>query len=330
MRLIGELNEAKKARQFAAYLLTQGIASKVELEGDVWEVWVKDEDQLELAVKELDDYQKDPEHERYRDSLGKAEEIAREEEKRRRQYQKNMVDVRAAASPHQRSSLTILLIVLCGLVALATNFASEKNRTGVVFRALTFTAIESPASVELLQKHNQDLDNLNVRVASIKRGEVWRAITPIFIHHTPMHLVFNMIWLFQFGRMIESRYGTFWLAMLVIASAALPNLVQSMVPDQIGGSQPYFDGEYLLAGLGGMSGVVYGLFGFIWMKSLYDPSSRFHLQQSTVVILIAWLFICMIFIGNIANWAHAIGLLVGMAAGYLPTMLAGGQNIGRT
>ena len=121
-----------------------------------------------------------------------------------------------------------------------------------------------------------------------------------------------------------------------MATAILSNLVQCLVPDALGGSAPGMvraeGGPVLITQLGGMSGVVYGLFGFAWMKSVYDRSFGFRISQSTVVILIVWLFLCMvppemlrntigISMGNVANWAHGVGLAVGMAIGYGTTML---------
>ena len=49
------------------------------------------------------------------------------------------------------------------------------------------------------------------------------------------------------------------------------------------------------------------------------------MSQGTVTILIVWLFFCMTpfseqVVGNVANWAHGVGLLVGMAAGYWPAI----------
>jgi GlpG protein len=73
---------------------------------------------------------------------------------------------------------------------------------------------------------------------------------------------------------------------------------------------------------GGMSGVVYGLFGYVWMKVQFDPRSGFVLDPVTVVVMIGWLFLCMTgYLGNIANAAHVAGLLAGMAFGYLPIVL---------
>lgn len=330
MRLIGEFNDANLAKKFAAYLLTQGVTPKVEPEGNSWEIWVKEEDQLDRALNELDQFHKEPDHERYRDSLEKANQIARDEERKRRRFQKNVVKISKRPGAGKRAPLTLLLIVISALVALATNFGYSDTEQGnldrannVVFRALSFTSVGPPASIDIYDKYAGDFDNLDVRTASLQRGQLWRLVTPIFIHFGPLHIVFNMIWLFQFGYMVENRYGSFWMAVLVLATAAIPNLVQSIVPTGLGGSSPGLIDGYLLSMLGGMSGVVYGLFGFIWVKSIYDFSSGFRLPPSTVLILIAWLFICIFLISHVANWAHGVGLVVGMIGGYLPTLIGG-------
>jgi rhomboid protease GluP len=41
----------------------------------------------------------------------------------------------------------------------------------------------------------------------IRAGEVWRLITPMFLHGSMVHIGFNMYALFLFGRGLESRYG---------------------------------------------------------------------------------------------------------------------------
>jgi membrane associated rhomboid family serine protease len=45
-------------------------------------------------------------------------------------------------------------------------------------------------------------------LSAIVRGEVWRLITPIFLHADPIHLIFNMLVLYWFGSIIEGVYGT--------------------------------------------------------------------------------------------------------------------------
>ncbi|MEM7455067.1 MAG: rhomboid family intramembrane serine protease [Planctomycetota bacterium] len=325
MRLIGELKDAELARKFAAYLMTEGITPQVDEENGIWEVWVKDEDQLEPATKKLAEFEADPGNARYQGVIEKADAIFREEEVKRRQYKKNVVDVSKNQRPagRRRGPLTTLLLIACIVAFVFTDFGAGV-REGVqdlpAYRALSFTAIEKPESFELEKEYGQD--DLRFRLASIQKGEVWRLITPIFIHFGIMHIVFNMLWMVQLGTLIENRYGTFWFAVLVLTSAALSNFAQCTVPVAIDGSAPRIvEGGILIGLAGGMSGVVYALFGFVWMKSVYDPTCGFRINEMTVFIMIGWLFLCMTGVmGSIGNWAHGVGLVVGMLAGYLPTV----------
>jgi GlpG protein len=76
-------------------------------------------------------------------------------------------------------------------------------------------------------------------------------------------------------------------------------------------AHPYF---------GGMSGVLYGVFGYIWMKEKFEPHLGLAVGQSTVMIMMIWLVVCMFgAIGNVANAAHVAGLAVGVLWGYSPT-----------
>jgi GlpG protein len=135
----------------------------------------------------------------------------------------------------------------------------------------------------------------------IMKGEIWRLFTPIFIHFGLIHLAFNMLWLWDLGNMVEDRKGTLFLAVFILIVSGSSNWVQ-----------------YLMAGpvFGGMSGVVYGLLGYIWMKGKYDPASRLALHKMTVIMMIGWFFLCF-FLPNVANWVHGVGLMVGIAWGYL-------------
>ena len=67
---------------------------------------------------------------------------------------------------------------------------------------------------------------------------------------------------------------------------------------------------------GGMSGVVYALFGYVWMKGRYEPEQGMILHPSTVQTMLLWLVLCMTgFLGNIANAAHVVGLVAGILFG---------------
>ncbi|MGE5607615.1 MAG: rhomboid family intramembrane serine protease, partial [Bacillota bacterium] len=123
----------------------------------------------------------------------------------------------------------------------------------------------------------------------------WRFITPIFLHGNVLHLLFNMLWLVDLGGLIEQRKGTWRLGVLVGVAAILSNWAQ-----------------YLWAGPAflGMSGVVYALFGYVWMKSRYQPQEQMNLHENTVFIMMAWLVACMTgWLGPVANAAHVGGLV---------------------
>ena len=88
MRSIGSLENSPHAKRFEAFLLTEGIPSQMDEDASEWVVWIKDEDQLDRARTLFEEFQKDPDHERYRVALSKAESIQREQEKKRREYKK--------------------------------------------------------------------------------------------------------------------------------------------------------------------------------------------------------------------------------------------------
>ena len=73
----------------------------------------------------------------------------------------------------------------------------------------------------------------------------------------------------------------------------------------------------------GMSGVVYGLLGYAWMKGRFDPGSGLLLHPQTVAMMLIWFFLCLTgLMGNIANTAHAVGLVLGIAWGYASSQMA--------
>jgi len=131
-------------------------------------------------------------------------------------------------------------------------------------------------------------------------------VTPIFLHFGIIHIFFNMLWLRDLGSMIEARQGSWWLLLLVIVFGVFSNLAQYLS----------YGGEF-----GGMSGVVYGLFGYVWIRGKLDPTSGLFLHQNIVVMMLVWLVVCMFGVfGAVANAAHAGGLLIGMAWGWFSSL----------
>ena len=131
----------------------------------------------------------------------------------------------------------------------------------------------------------------------VEHGQVWRLLTPIFVHFGLAHLVFNLIVLKDLGTVIERVEGKRLLLAQVVVIGISSNL-----------------GQFLANGpaFGGMSGVVYGLLGYLWIKSRLDPSSRYVVPRQVVIWMLGWLVLCMTgWIGHVANFAHSVGLGVG-------------------
>lgn len=319
-----------QARTLTDWLMAEGIDAKFEQETNGFEVWVKQEDLLDRAKIEFAQFQTDPLAARYAAAATRAAEIRKSKVEKQRQFERNLRAPRAGWSS-SRSTLTLTLIVISGFIAVLTNFGRQPVNESPALKALAVTYVAPPDANQLWEQAGGDPGSLQLKFASLIRGEVWRLVTPIFLHFSPLHLVFNLIWLYQLGRLIESRYGAGALALLVITIGVCSNVGQVLVPENLGGTQVNFFQNQLLVQLGGMSGVIYGLFGFVWVKATIDPASRMQMGMSTIVVMIAWLFFCMSPAGEqiggtggssfrVANWAHAIGLVCGMASAYLTTI----------
>lgn len=142
----------------------------------------------------------------------------------------------------------------------------------------------------------------------IAEGELWRLITPIFVHFGLMHLVFNGLWLSLLGGRIELLLGPIHLLLLVVVSAVISNM-----------------GQFIWTGsvaFGGMSGVIYALLGYIWIRNLLAPHPILALPKELIGFMLVWLLFCMTGILDfllgvgIANAAHFSGLIVGMLLGF--------------
>jgi GlpG protein len=136
-------------------------------------------------------------------------------------------------------------------------------------------------------------------------GEFWRLITCTFLHGGIFHIAFNMIWFVRFSTVIDNWLGPWAALLLFVFFAISSNAAQLLVSSGPGG-------------VIGASGVVYGLFGFLWVMSRRRDDAAFAADQSTVQTMFAWLLICVVinyFGGSIGNTAHAMGLLLGWLVG---------------
>jgi GlpG protein len=318
MRQAGTLPTEQDATRFADYLLMLGVTTRVLADRDGFSVWVRDEEKTEQARSELEQFRQNPTDARYGKAHTVAREIRQRDERETAKARKNIVDAQAirsrwARGAAHRTPLTMLLAFVSILVTIATSLGQDYNN---IARKLVI------AEYELIEKDGRSYPSNrwpgNPGLGQVKEGQIWRLVTPIFLHHGPLHILFNIMMLVHLGRAVEMVRGTWRFGVLVLLIAAASNYCQFVVPNIdewllhpftfIASPHPAF---------GGMSGVVYGLFGYIWMKAKFEPISGFFMDQHTITIMIVWFFACLLgVVGSVANTAHGVGLLAGMAIGY--------------
>ncbi|MDQ2078009.1 rhomboid family intramembrane serine protease [Marinimicrobium sp. ABcell2] len=143
----------------------------------------------------------------------------------------------------------------------------------------------------------------------IGSGELWRLFTPAFLHFGIFHIVFNGLWLWELGRRLEVAVGWRQYLMFVLITGTLANIAQY-----------YWSGPSLF---GGMSGVVYALVGYIWMRQRQAPHPVLAVPPGIIGFMLVFLIIGLTGIidqfmqGSVANGAHVGGLMAGMAWGIL-------------
>ncbi|MBV1789574.1 rhomboid family intramembrane serine protease [Marinobacterium sp. D7] len=144
-------------------------------------------------------------------------------------------------------------------------------------------------------------DSLGAMLAS---GQWWRLITPIFLHFSVLHILFNLLWVWVVGQRIELLQGRWALLGVVLFSGIASNIAQYLI------SGPMF---------GGMSGVVFGLLGYTWLWDRLETRYRFNLPPALMGLMVLWLALGFtgvlegLGLGAIANTAHLVGLLAGLA-----------------
>lgn len=134
----------------------------------------------------------------------------------------------------------------------------------------------------------------------------WRWFSHILLHFSLLHLVFNLLWWWYIGGAVEKRLGSGKLFVITLISALLSGWMQAKF------SGPWF---------GGLSGVVYALMGYAWLRGERDPESGIFLERGLMAFAILWLVIGYFgaFGLPIANAAHAAGLAVGLAMAFVDT-----------
>lgn len=140
-------------------------------------------------------------------------------------------------------------------------------------------------------------------------GQLWRPFTTTLLHGSLLHAAFNIYWMITLGTAIENHIRSARYLVFIIVVAYFSTMFQFYLTGLFG---------RVPSGMVGLSGVVYGLFGLMWIGRRYVPEWRWICNDDTVRLMIGWFFFCFVisYIGMpIANWAHAGGLIMGYAVG---------------
>lgn len=149
----------------------------------------------------------------------------------------------------------------------------------------------------------------------ISQGEIWRLLTPCFLHADIFHILFNMMWLVTLGMQMEKLLGISRYLLFIILVGILSNSAQ-----------------YLMSGANfiGFSGVICGMIGFIWKRQKIAPWEGYQLHRSTLLFISAFVLVVLSiqvvsfvlegfgsagFSSGIANTAHFSGAAVGYLLG---------------
>ena len=144
---------------------------------------------------------------------------------------------------------------------------------------------------------------------SLAQGEIWRLLTPVFLHFGIFHVLFNSLWMWDLGRRLEFFLGRWHFLIFFVITGIASNIAQYV-----------WSGS---ANFGGMSGVVYALVGFIAVRQRLAPHPLMAVSPALIGFMLVWLVLCMTGVvdyfigGSIANAAHLGGLLAGGAYAFL-------------
>lgn len=260
-------------RELRRALWAHRIGHRVTEEAEGQVLWLVDPTQHEAMLRLLDRWQRGealmPERRRTAPSGGKS----------------LMVPFRQAPVAAATLALCLLVFVVMGVLGDRVIAALAIVPLGVVNGGLAFGTLGE----------------------ALAAGQVWRLLSPAFLHFGWMHLIFNMLWLWYFGRQVEVLQGSGRMLTILLTAGIGANLAQ------------YATGTVLF---GGMSGVDFALLGYVWLMSRRAPRSGFFVPQMLVAFMLGWMLFTMtdmaavVGFGNVANEAHLGGLVVGLALGW--------------
>jgi len=270
MKQLLVINDARLAQSLADYLSSRGMHCELTQSEVGITVWLADESRSSEAEPEVKRFLKEPYHPRYAEASWQSG------------TPNSRIDYSAghhSLTAHflmQAGPVTLLVMALCTCLFVLQLIGLN------LYASLSF---------------HQDISQLS-------GWQIWRFITPAFLHFSALHLIFNLMWWWYLAGLVERQLGTSKLLTLLLVGAVIPNLL-----------------EFLLSGpdFGGLSAVVNALVGYCWIVGRMKPDGEVKLQDGIFIFMVVWLAIGFsgLLGNNLANAAHLSGLAIGLLHGWL-------------
>lgn len=314
MRRIGFIDHPDDAQRFCEFLLTRQIRATAEPEADDaarQAIWVKEESRVDEARGLLAEFQADPQADRYEVSHEAREILRREQAEQAQRLSRLKKFNPSTAAPiggslgNQRVPVTIAAIALCVLAGLLTGFGQPTVRVDRMGREYPTSESRIYDAMTFVNRHDLAPQQRaeDDPFVSIRKGEVWRFLTPALLHGNMAHLVMNMMGLFFLGSVFERLHGARWLVLALVVMAVVSMAVQVFWPAANNGGPSAV----------GASGAIYGLFGFFMIREYLEPLYPIQLPPMFRVMGLGFLVLgVLMVIPNVANGSHVGGLASGM------------------
>ena len=258
------LSNPQLADMFVNYMATKGVRIHAKTENQQVSLWLENEQQLNQVESELKTFLREPFHPRYQAASWQTGTPQRTGLQYRPAFSiKSMVQ--------QSGPLTVLTIILCVLVFIWQQIVGDYN-----------------VMLHLAWPYDASLD-----------FELWRYITPAFVHFSLMHIAFNLAMWWYLASQTEKQLGTGKLFVIMLISALFSNWAQSLFAE---------------SNFGGLSGVVYALISYVGLTGLRAPEKGIGVPSGLIAFSILWIIAGYMGVlgDSIGNAAHFAGFLIGL------------------
>lgn len=277
MHLLVRFENIRAAYALADYLNTMSIQANVRQVASGGEVYIHHQEDLARAAEELKLFVANPQDKKYLSASWEQDGTS---------SRPGIDDVYrdSSNSTDQRwrntGLFTKAIIAICVIVFVLTSFGGDRSMVRY-FYFFTYWG------------QMQDFT------------QVYRWVTPVFLHFGLLHITFNLLWWWDIASLIERLQGAARLFGVFMVLAVVPNYAQ-----------------FLWSGnkFGGLSGVVYGVLGYVWIYGRVRKDYPLQLRPVIIYMMVGWMLIGFagVFdqvIGPMANLAHLGGLVAGVVLG---------------